>query len=255
MTNPERGATRAVVASLLAAASLALTGALASYCFVKAFGTTFLAQPRSEAAKKSIDAEPAMLVAMGMLATLCILLGIFSPELVKLLNPIVMQLQNSQLSSNAGYFVGIYGGSIFTKLNPFALLLVLIIGALLLLLTIRWAARYKNIRRSETWTCGITPTARMEYTPTSFSQPMRIVFSTILHPEKLLTREGKNVYFPKTIKYNTSEKPIYEDYLYRPVNNLIIYFAKKLRAFQGGQIQIYIIYIFAALIFLLLLAL
>lgn len=240
---------------IIAAAVLALTGALSSYCFVKAFGMTFLAQPRSEGAKKSQEAEPSMLIAMGMLATFCILLGIFSPWLVQLLKPLAELSQNTQLDLVAGHFVGIYGGSKFTELNPLALFAVLTIGGLLLFNIFRSVARYKTIRRTETWTCGITPTARMEYTPTSFSQPLRIVFSAILYPEKLLTQEGKTVYFPEKMQYTTSEKAIYEDYFYRPLNRFIIKVSSKLRVFQSGQIQLYIIYIFGALIFLLLWAL
>src|SRR5436853_3941852 len=45
----------------LSGAMLALTGALAAACFVKAFGITFLAQPRSEAARCAHEAPPSML--------------------------------------------------------------------------------------------------------------------------------------------------------------------------------------------------
>ena len=49
-------------------ALLALTGALAAACFVKAFGITFLALPRSEKAAQAHEAALSMRAGMGILA-------------------------------------------------------------------------------------------------------------------------------------------------------------------------------------------
>ncbi|PYM13558.1 MAG: hypothetical protein DME18_08740, partial [Verrucomicrobia bacterium] len=49
-------------------AVLALTGALAAACFVKAFGITFLAQPRSEHAAHAHEVAPSMRFGMAVLA-------------------------------------------------------------------------------------------------------------------------------------------------------------------------------------------
>ena len=49
----------------LSGAMLALTGALAAACFVKAFGITFLAQPRSEPRAQAHEASPTMLLGHG----------------------------------------------------------------------------------------------------------------------------------------------------------------------------------------------
>src|SRR5258707_7705911 len=51
----------------LSGAMLALTGALAAACFVKAFGITFLAQPRSEQARRAQEASFTMLLGQGIL--------------------------------------------------------------------------------------------------------------------------------------------------------------------------------------------
>jgi hydrogenase-4 component B len=58
-------------------AMLALTSALAAACFVKAFGITFLAQPRSDAAANAHEASPSMLVGQALLAFPCVVLGLF----------------------------------------------------------------------------------------------------------------------------------------------------------------------------------
>src|SRR2546426_4649793 len=50
-------------------------------CFVKAFGITFLALPRSDAADRAHEAPPTMRVAMAALAASCVALGV-GPTLV-----------------------------------------------------------------------------------------------------------------------------------------------------------------------------
>ena len=61
----------------LTAALLALTSALAAACFVRAFGISFLALPRSPAASEAHESPAVMLVPLGFLATLCVILGLF----------------------------------------------------------------------------------------------------------------------------------------------------------------------------------
>ena len=55
---------------------LALTGALAAACFVRAFGITFLATPRTERAENAVEAPRSMLAGMGIAAALCVLAGV-----------------------------------------------------------------------------------------------------------------------------------------------------------------------------------
>src|SRR5207237_7147202 len=68
------GTTRSLIRLMfpLSGAMLALTSALAAACFVKAFGITFLAQPRSDHARHAHEASPTMLLGMGSLTMACI---------------------------------------------------------------------------------------------------------------------------------------------------------------------------------------
>ena len=56
---------------------LALTGALAAACFVKAFGISFLALPRSRGAAEAHEVPAVMLLPQAFLTSLCLLLGLF----------------------------------------------------------------------------------------------------------------------------------------------------------------------------------
>src|SRR6266567_3355894 len=76
----------------LSGAMLALTGALAAACFVKAFGITFLAQPRSEHASNAHEVAPTMLLGMGLLTAVCVFLGLFPTLFLHLFEPLTEQL-------------------------------------------------------------------------------------------------------------------------------------------------------------------
>src|ERR1017187_3761796 len=79
-------------------ALLALTGALAAACFVKAFGITFLAQPRSEAAAQAHEAPLTMLLGQGVLVAACVFLGLFPTVFLRVLDPLTQQLTGLQIS-------------------------------------------------------------------------------------------------------------------------------------------------------------
>src|SRR6266581_3504140 len=88
-------------------AMLALTGALAAACFVKAFGITFLAQPRSEHAAHAHEAAPSMRFGMAVLTVACVILGLFPIQFIRLLDPLTQQLTGQQLSSQVGLANGL----------------------------------------------------------------------------------------------------------------------------------------------------
>ncbi len=78
---------------------LALTGALAAACFVRAFGIGFLALPRSSQATHAHEAHSSMLAGMGVLAALCIALGLGATLWIPVLT-LVSQLVNTNVSGN-----------------------------------------------------------------------------------------------------------------------------------------------------------
>src|SRR3990167_8249664 len=74
----ENGVLRALIRSAIpmSAAVLALAAALAAACFVKAYGVAFLGRPRSRHVTHAREVSAGMLAAMGLLAGLCLLLGV-----------------------------------------------------------------------------------------------------------------------------------------------------------------------------------
>jgi hydrogenase-4 component B len=76
----------------VAGALLALTGGLACACFVKAFGTGFLALPRSPAAAAAHEMPLVMVLPQVFLAAACLALGLFPGAVVAVLSEVMASL-------------------------------------------------------------------------------------------------------------------------------------------------------------------
>jgi hydrogenase-4 component B len=243
----------------LSGAMLALTGALAAACFVKAFGITFLAQPRSEHAAKAHEAAPTMLLGMGLLAGACVFLGLFPTLFLKLLNPVTKQLLAqplpAYLSQADGWVLGTTQQSAGTVSTSGIALMGICLLPIPLVLWLLFGRRAKT-SIGPTWDCGLrglTPT--MEYTATGFSKPLRMIFKALFRPRRDVRREyDYSPYFAKTLRFNSHIEEAFVTRLYRPLNRGILRVSRRMRGLQAGSIQAYLIYIFITLLLLLLFA-
>jgi hydrogenase-4 component B len=244
----------------LGGAMLALTGALAAACFVKAFGITFLAQPRSDHAARAREASFTMLLGQGMLGAACIFLGLFPNLFLKLLDPITLQLTGREISAEltlANGLVlssGVTGGGTVSTLGITLAALCLLPVPLVLWLVF---ARGSKVRIGPTWDCGLRGlTPQMEYTATGFSKPIRMIFKTLFRPHREVQREYDfSPYFARTLRFEARVEEIFETRIYRPLHRRVLGFSRRMRALQAGSIQAYLIYIFVTLLLLLLFAL
>ncbi|NNM88069.1 MAG: hypothetical protein HKL95_06085 [Phycisphaerae bacterium] len=84
----------------LCGAGLALTAALAVTCFVKTFAMSFLGLPRSDTARTAVESPQSMRVAMGVLAVICIALGLGATWVIPLVDRSMFPLTH-QLAANA----------------------------------------------------------------------------------------------------------------------------------------------------------
>jgi hydrogenase-4 component B len=76
----------------LCGAGLALTAALAVTCFVKAFAMGFLGMSRSPQVEQTTEAPRSMITSMGLLAALCLLLGVLPTFVISTLNDVLTPL-------------------------------------------------------------------------------------------------------------------------------------------------------------------
>ncbi len=243
----------------IAAAILALTGVLALTCFAKAFGISFLAQPRSTHARHAEEVPVSMRMGMGILAVLCVALGVAPMVVVPLLDQIVAPLAGISIASKV---LAIDGWALapvnveFSSLSTPVLAVLLVASAILGLGLALVLGGRLTTRRSKSWGCGITLTPRMEYTATGFVQPIKRVFSTIYQPTVKLETEflAESRYFSKRRHFEFHIEPIFEKYLYDPLVAFFGTLADRLKVIQAGSLHLYLTYMFVTLIALLLLA-
>jgi hydrogenase-4 component B len=248
----------AVAMMAVAVGMLALTAGLAAACFVKAFGISFLAMPRSRAAEEAREVSRSMRSAMVMLAVLCILLGIvpfwIAPFLARTLTGLP-GLDASAVTYHLGLLMTVPAQS--SRISPtfLALLMAAAVGAIPIAFRVFRVNR--KVRVAESWGCGrVVQTPRMEYTSAAFAEPLRRVFAALYRPTKDVTIDfhPESKYFVHSILYRSAVRSWFEEIFYDPLVRRVQQIGSSGRWIQSGSVHWYIGYIFLALLALLLLA-
>jgi formate hydrogenlyase subunit 3/multisubunit Na+/H+ antiporter MnhD subunit len=239
----------------LAVGVLALTGGLAAAGFVKAFGITFLAIPRSPAAEHAHEAPLSMWVGMGILAAACAGLGLAAGFILPALAGALTGLAGLPApASRLGSALSLSTPGGFARMSPalVALGLILVGGGVWLGVRVLGAGR--RLRVGETWGCGrVVQTPRMEYTSTAFAEPLRRVFAELYRPTQDLSIDfhPESKYFVQSIEYRSEIVPWFERYLYTPLIERMRLWAVGARAIQSGSVHAYLTYLVIALVGLL----
>ncbi len=236
------------IAILSSGAALALTSALAAACFVKAFGISFLALPRSEHAANAKEVPKTMLFGMGILSALCIVLGVLPFYFAGILDDIASPLVGTSVISTLTFDFSITtkAGSVSTV---WLFLLLFIFFPISIILALTYGGKTGS-KTYETWGCGQpATTARNEYTAIAFSKPIRMWFVNIFRPHREIhTTYAGSPYFKERFTFESEIEPIFEKYLYSPVAWLAFYMSRSLRIIQTGSIQLYLLYILVTLV-------
>ena len=216
------------IVAIISASLLGLTGAVCAATFLKAFSATFLALPRTHQAEHAHEVSLSMTFSLFISAALCLLIGflplfVISPictavsTLMKLSNITPEMLSNGQTLHISNIIPGYY--------SPILLIIFLIIFSLFTLILPQLIGSRTTTRKDETWSCGITPKAEFEYTPSGFAQPLEVIFSGLHIPVDF-----------------------YYKWIYLPIYNTLHKFSHKVKPIQSGVVQIYLTYIFIALV-------
>ncbi len=235
---------------MLTAAVLALTGGLAAACFVKAFGITFLARPRSAKAEAAAECGPSMNVGMGILAVITVALGLGATFMINILTRIsgaATGIDTSAMRFTLSSLVLNPGQGIRLSTPVIALLLLVIMAVFYAAVNLVYGRA--RVTAGDTWDCGyykLTP--RNEYTATGFSKPFRLAFSFFLFPYRSLQKVKESNYHVKSFFYQTHTTKIFREYLYKTVLGGVFNTARYMRGIQTGSIHLYLGYIFLAVI-------
>ncbi|MBZ5523551.1 MAG: hydrogenase 4 subunit B [Acidobacteriia bacterium] len=241
----------------LAGSMLALTGALAAACFVKAFAITFLALPRGAEARHAHEAPRSMLAGMGGLTAACVALGLAVTWFLPVFDAMTEQLLGQRVAANlitgGGFVLSAgtpRGGTVSTAIITVGLLVLLLPAALL----VSMGTRRFGLKRGPVWDCGLPGlSAENEYSATAFSKALRMIFSALYKPRREIQAVfDVSPYFPKEIRFESEIESTFEKRLYAPLQEFLFRFSTRMRTIQAGSIHAYLAYIFVTLVLLLL---
>ena len=233
----------AASAAVFAAPGLALVGALAAACFVKVYGMVFLGAPRSEQASLAHEAGKAMIVPMLVLAGCCILIGVAPLLFAPLLDRMAMTWSGKAIGDL----------KIATEAPLMAIIIVAAIVVVLLLAGTGFLLM-RGIRRAPsglTWDCGYAaPSARMQYSSSSFADMLVKLFGWALQPKVHLPKI--NGLFPKDTDFESHVEDTVLEKAVWPATRAVTWLFSWGRFVQRGSLQAYLMYILIVVVFLLL---
>ena len=239
---PQVGAALAIALT----GGLALIGALSAGAFVKMLGIVFLGSPRTPSAERAHEPSAWMVAPVAALAAAC-----FG---VALAAPLVLQWITNA-ASVAGHLPGPGAESAVRDTTGFlgravVIFVVLLATAFVLSLARTALLRRRQVNKTVTWDCGYAaPSARMQYTGSSFAEPVTTLFKPLLRTHENIERPSG--LFPARASFHSSVPDPARDLIYRPAASWMDRSLLRLRWVQHGRVQLYVLYIAVTLLALL----
>ena len=230
----------------LVAALLALISALALTCFVKFYSIVFLGQERTESTSCAHDPSFGIKLALIILSALCMLFGLLPTFVISILNAIPNQLIGVTLPLSHGWFWLVPATLEVSSYNAILVMASLISGCLIIYLFIRICFGSIKSKIVKPWDCGFGGiNSRMQYTAVAFVMPLRRVFHAVWPISEKIERVGsQSTYFLHVGNW------IWRC-IYLPIERLTLALARLFARLQGGNIRVYLTFVFVTLISLL----
>ncbi len=225
---------------------LAMIGALAVATFVKLLGTVFLGSPRrSDAGAADHTHKPSMMMTGPMLAlaAACLAIGLVPSLFIPAVERAVY-----------GWMPATAQGQPLLVLAPVRWITFAGVALIVLLASIAAVARAmlggKTVRRGPTWDCGYArPTARMQYTGSSFGQSIVGLFAMVLRPHTAKPLVSGTM--PARAAFESRVPDTVLDSAVVPVFSFLGLQLPRIRFMQQGKLNLYLFYIVVITILLL----
>ena len=238
-----------------AAVSLAITGALAVTCFVKAYGVTFLGAPRSEAAANAKEVPASMRIGMIILAVMCVCLGIGAPWVAPV-------MQNIAAATTGQAAIAVASGLDIT--NPAIgsvvstpMLAILLIACVLVPVAARSLFSKGGVATDrDPWACGYALDPEMPVVATTFAAEVKMFLKPIYAArEAVVSTAGSfQAMFGNVVSGAAKAETVGDKYVVAGTASFVNWISKQVQKIEGGNFRVYIIYIVVALVFFLALA-
>jgi hydrogenase-4 component B len=217
--------------------ALALIGGLAMLCFTKAFGSVFLGMPRHNLHHEPVEAGMGKLIPMYAGFILIMAIGLFPKTfIIALSEPLNLFTKLIGNNINEGIF------PLTETMSMIGLCSLIFLGLAGLIFLLRKRITSNKLQTvNATWGCGyVAPTAKMQYTASSFIRAYRKLAEPIfsIHKKK---KEITGV-FPKTGGQETNPYDKMEEwFIDYPLQFLKTIF-NRFAFLQNGNLQFYILY-------------
>jgi formate hydrogenlyase subunit 3/multisubunit Na+/H+ antiporter MnhD subunit len=226
--------------------ALALVGGLAAAAFTKIYGVVFLGSPRTDDAAHAHSTGPMMAAPLFVLATGCLLVGLFPGWAVSFTVPAASGL--ARLAPLAAAETAKAATGPLWSITVAAWLVVVLV--LLLASVRRGLLVNREVTASGTWGCGYTaPSVRMQYTASSYVQPAIDFFAPFIRQRKTLV--APTGLFPSSGSFASEAPDLTKEVFYTPVFSSIGWVLSRLRWLQHGRVHVYVLYIAATIVALL----
>ncbi len=237
--------------AVIAAATLAVSGALAVVCFVKAYGLTFCGRPRTERAQKAREAPLPMLLANGVLAGACVAFGLgaswVAPEFASVA---AIALGESEAATVAEGVLAV------NPLGNTAISLVLVAAVLLAVGLLASAARSAFRKRAgqgvrdDPWNCGYAPDTSMLPATSSFASSTQLFYGRIYDlRERVSARKELVLGFCERVVGGVRRlEPLADTYLVEGIVKVVAKLSRAAQRVECGDYRVYLSYVVVALV-------
>lgn len=229
----------------LAVGAVALTAGLGVATFVKAWGIGFLARPRSPQAASAAEGGVALSVGMGLAAAVCGVLALWPAAPIQAVSRAIAGLPGIGASPPVRSDAYLILSGVRGSISPVLIALALALGVTVVAVGFRALAARRARRRSLVWGCGGTRLSpRMQYTATSYAEPLIRVFDDVLRPEQDVdvTHYEESRYLVESVTYRQRVGDRVEARLYPPVLRAANRWAQLARRVQNGSLHRYLAY-------------
>ena len=238
----------------LAAAALALTAGLGLLAFAKFYSAIFLGQTRGQLVKlREPTRWPGGLVGLGVVL---LFLGTVAPWEIHAVGSGLHLLLGFNLASTTIshplVLTPVFKG--FSVLAPTWLSIALPAYALLAIAAVRVmrgnAVRSSPVRRAPVWVTGSgAELAAVQYRPSAYSNPMRVILRGPLgYRTRLIEEDNDGEEGGTRFRLDTSVVLAIDRFVYAPATALVQRVASRVRSIQSGHLSVYLLYMLIALI-------
>jgi hydrogenase-4 component B len=236
---------------VVAGATLALTAGLAIMGFARAYGLSFLGAPRRRGVAAATErGQP--LAGPTLLASCCVALGIGAPWVLGAMDRAVRATTGTEIRARLllPKLTIIPAHTNFSGFSPTYLAAFLVAVALVPVAIFLIARPRGATRRVPVWDGGMVAfRPRMQYTATTYANPVRVTFDGLYRPEHHIQRASDDPAGRSgPVHYRFHVLPLFERYLYAPIVRLVELTGEWVRPIQSGDVNLYLLYILIVVI-------